>query len=242
MATVVLMPSFLANLRQYRPLETGHALAWVALPMFVVVWLVAVLIIYTDSRLVFAAGLAITAAVCWLCANIDSAWAGRNFSFLELALSVGFACAYIGLVSSIVLAVLEAGGLASAANAATASGFMHFMRIFGGQIGGVSMARFLSVREQFHSNLLGLHVQVGSWLTDDRLRMLTAGLAPSSAGSEEAQSRAVGVLSKQVKAQAYTLATSDAFLLIGWMVVAYLLLMLFLRPGKINFQMLRKMK
>ena len=126
MATVVLMPSFLANLRQYRPLETGHALAWVALPMFVVVWLAAVLIIYTDSRLVFATGLAITAVVCWLCADIDSAWAGRNFAFLELALSVGFACAYIGLVSSIVLAVLEAGGLSNAANAATASGFMHF--------------------------------------------------------------------------------------------------------------------
>src|SRR5262249_32592071 len=125
LATVVLVPSFLANVRQYRPLETGHALAWVALPMFAVVWLVAVLNIYGDSRLVLATGLAITAAVCWLCANIDSAWAGRNFVFLELALSVGFACGYIGLVSSVVLAVLEAGGLTSATNAATASGFMH---------------------------------------------------------------------------------------------------------------------
>jgi DHA2 family multidrug resistance protein len=242
MATVVLMPSFLANIRQYRPLETGHALAWVELPIIAVVWLVAVLIIYTDSRLVLVTGLAITAAVCWLCANIDTAWAGRNFSVLELALSVGFACGYIGLVSSVVLAVLEAGGLSSAANAATASGFMHFVRIFGGQVGGVCMARFLSVREQFHSNLLGLHVQIGSWLTDDRLRILGAGLAPSSAGPGEAQFRAVGVLAQQVKAQAYTLATSDSFLLIGWVVAAYLLLMLFLRPGRVNFQMLRKMK
>lgn len=77
--------------------------------MFAVVWLVAMLVIYTDSRLVVATGLAIAAAVCWLCANVDSAWAGENFAFLELALSVGFACAYIGLVSSIVLAMLEAG-------------------------------------------------------------------------------------------------------------------------------------
>ena len=242
LATVVLESSFLANLRQYRPLETGHALAWVALPMFVVVWLVAVLIVHMDAKLVFAVGLAITAAVCWLCADIDSAWAGKNFAFLELVLSVGFACAYIGLVSSIVLAVLEAGGLTSASNAATASGFMHFMRIFGGQVGGVFMGRFLTVREEFHSNLLGLHVQAGNWLTDDRLRTLAAGLAPLSAGPEQAQARAVGILGRQVKAQALTLATSDAFLLIGWMVVAYLLLMLFLKPGKVNFQMLRKMK
>jgi DHA2 family multidrug resistance protein len=45
-----------------------------------------------------------------------------------------------------------------------------------------------------------------------------------------------------VRAQAYTLATADGFILIGWIVVAYLLLMLFLRPAKISFKDLRKMQ
>jgi DHA2 family multidrug resistance protein len=45
-----------------------------------------------------------------------------------------------------------------------------------------------------------------------------------------------------VRAQAYTLASADAFILIGWMVVAYLLLMLFLRPNKISFKALRNMQ
>jgi DHA2 family multidrug resistance protein len=45
-----------------------------------------------------------------------------------------------------------------------------------------------------------------------------------------------------VRAQAYTLATSDGFVLIVWVVIAYLLLMLFLRPGKITFNDLRKMQ
>ena len=242
LATIVLVPGFLGNIQRYRPLETGHALAWVALPMFVVVWLVAVLIIYTDSRLTLALGLTIVAVTCWFCARVDSEWAGRNFSYLELALAVGLACSYVGLVSSIVLSVLEAGALTSATNASTASGFMHFIRIFGGQVGVAFMTRFVSVREQFHSNLLGLNVQVGSWLTDERLRMLTGGFLPASGGPDEAQSRAIGVLSQQVKAQAYTLAISDGFILIAWMVVVYLLLMLFLRPGKINFRILRNMK
>ena len=104
------------------------------------------------------------------------------------------------------------------------------------------MTRFISVREQFHSNLLGLHVQAGSWLTDERLRMLTGGLLPGSTGPEEAQDRAVGILSQQVRAQAYTLAIADGFILIGWMVVAYLLLMLLLRPGKISYKDLRNMQ
>jgi DHA2 family multidrug resistance protein len=104
------------------------------------------------------------------------------------------------------------------------------------------MARFISVREKFHSNLLGLHVDLGSWLTDERVRMLSAGLFPGSAGPEEAQQRAVGILSQQVRAQAYTLATADGFVLIAWAAVAYLLLMLFLRPGKVTYKMLRNMQ
>jgi DHA2 family multidrug resistance protein len=161
---------------------------------------------------------------------------------VEVLLAAGFAGAYVGLVSSIVLEGLEAGALTSAAGAATFSGFMHFIRIFGGQVGVAVMTRFISVREQFHSNLLGLHVQAGSWLTDDRVRMLSGGLIPASTGQEQAQHRAVGILSQQVRAQAYTLATSDGFVLIGWIVVAYLLLMLLLRPGKVSYMDLRKMQ
>jgi DHA2 family multidrug resistance protein len=242
LATVVLVPGFLSNIPQYRPLETGYALAWVALPMFAVVWLVAVIVIYTNSRLTLTLGLTIVAVGCWTCAHLDTSWAGSSFETVELLLAVGFACSYVGLVSSIVLEGLEAGALTSAANAATFSGLMHFVRIFGGQVGVAVMTRFISVREQFHSNLLGLHVQTGSWLTDDRVRMLSGGLLPQSTGPEEAQSRALGILGQQVRAQAYTLATADGFMLIGWMVVAYLTLMLFMRPGRISYKDLRKMR
>jgi DHA2 family multidrug resistance protein len=145
-------------------------------------------------------------------------------------------------VSSIVLEALDAGALSSLANIATFSGFMHFIRIFGGQIGVSIMTRFMTVRERLHSNLLGLHVQAGSWLTDERVRMLSAGLFPGSDGPEEAQQRAVGILSGQVRAQAYTMAIADAFVLIAWVIAAYLLLMLFLKPGKISYQTLRTMQ
>jgi DHA2 family multidrug resistance protein len=242
LATIVLVPGFLGNVQQYRPLEIGHALAWVAVPMFAVVWLVAVTIIYANSRLILAVGLTIAALGCWICAHVDTSWAGNSFEIVELLLAAGFAATYVGLVGNIVLEGLEAGALKSASNAATFSGLMHFVRIFGGQVGVAVMTRFITVREEFHSNLLGLHVQAGSWLTDERLRMLSAGLLPGSTGPEEAQYRAVGILSQQVRAQAYTLATSDGFVLIGWMVVAYLLLMLFLQPGKVTYKDLRNMQ
>jgi DHA2 family multidrug resistance protein len=242
LAAIVLVPGFLANIQHYKPLETGHTLAWVALPMFAVVWLVATIIIYTNSRLILALGLTVGAVCCLRWAHVDTSWSGNSFEVVELLLSLGLASAYIGLVSSIVLEALEAGALTSAANAATISGFMHFMRIFGGQVGVAVLTRFIAVREQFHSNMLGLYVQKGSWLTDHRLRMLTGGFLSESTGRQEAQQRAATILGLQVRAQAYTLATSDGFILIVWVVIAYLLMMLLLRPNKITFNDLSKMQ
>jgi DHA2 family multidrug resistance protein len=241
LASVVLVPGFLGNIQDYRPLETGHTLAWVAVPMFLLVLLVAVSIIYTNSRLILTVGLTVGALSCWACAHLDTSWAGNSFVKLELLLAIGLACSYVGLVGSIVLDGLEAGALASAANAATLSGFMHFVRIFGGQIGVTVMTRLLSVREKFHSNMLGLQVQSGSWLTDDRLRMLGGGVLPASNGSDEAKRRALDLVSQQVRAQAYTLAVSDGFVLIGWVVVGYLLLMLLMRPNRVSYKDLRNM-
>lgn len=242
LASVVLVPAFLGTIQGYRPEETGHALAWVAVPMLTVVWLVAFLIVRSNARLVMSVGLTTAAIACLICAHVDSSWAGTSFELIELVLAVGFACSYIGMVASLVLEALEAGALTNAANAATFSGFLHFIRLFGGEIGAVAMSRFIDLREQFHSNMLGLHVDAGDWLTVQRLQGLTAGLFPGSDGLPEAQQRAVGILHQQVKAQAYTLAIQDAFILIAWTVVGYLLLMLFLKPGKFSFRLLRSMK
>jgi DHA2 family multidrug resistance protein len=241
LSALVLVPGFLNTIQRYRPLQTGDALAWVAVPMLVVVWLVAVLAIHTSSKLTLASGLTLVAVAAWICSRVDSAWAGNNFEMVELLLALGLAGSYVGLVSSIVLEALEAGVLASAANAATFSGFMHFVRLFGGQVGTAGMNRIVTVRERFHDNALGLHVQAGSWFTDERVHGLTAGFFSLSAGSDEAQSRAIDILSQQVRAQAYTMAISDGFVVIGWMVVVYLLLLLFLRRAKFSYKDLRKM-
>jgi len=237
----LLAPAFLGIIQDYRPLETGQALAWVAAPQFMVVWLVALLLIYTNSRLISAVGLTVIATACWVCAHLDSSWVGTSYETIELVLAVGLACAYIGMLGSIVLEALDSGALAKAGDICTFSGFMHFARIFGGAAGAALMTRAISLREKYHSNLLALRVQAGDWLTDERLRLLSAALLPRSAGPEEAQYRAIEVLGRQVRAQAYTMAVADGFMLVSWMAIAYLLLMLFLRPGRISYKDLRKM-
>ena len=235
----VLIPGYLGNIRDYRPLETGQTLAWVALPQFLVVWLVARTIIYTNSRLVMALGFTMIACASWVFSHLDSSWAGTSFEIVELALTTGLGCAYIGMVGSIVLEALEAGALKSAANVSTFSGLMHFTRIFGGTAGVAILTHFISSREKFHSNMVGLHVQTGNWLTTERLKMLTGGLLPAFTTVDESQVRGVALLSKQIRAQAYTMAIADGFVLIAWVVLGFLLVMLLLKPGKITYKDLR---
>jgi DHA2 family multidrug resistance protein len=192
--------------------------------------------VFVPPRLVMAAGFFTIAMACLMAAHVDSSWSGNSFRAPEFVFAVGVAVAFVGLVTSLVLLALETGAVASVANMSTFSGWMHTMRLLGGQIGTVLFARFLNVREQWHSNIIGQNVDAGNWLTTERLSALTAAVIPSSSGLNEAQARSVGLLSAQVRAQAYTLASSDAFMLIAWAIVGYLLLLVFLRPTTINLR------
>jgi MFS transporter, DHA2 family, multidrug resistance protein len=236
LGSLVVVPSFLGAIQQYRPLETGRALAWVAAPQFAVVWIAAVVCVFISPRIVMAAGFTTVAIGCWMAAHVDSVWAGGSFARAELVMAIGVGVAFVSLVTNIVLILVELGGLTSATNTATYSAFMHSIRLLGGQVGGVTLGHFLTVREEFHSNLLGQYVDLGNWKTVERLRGMAAGLTPPSAGPEEGLARAAAVLSGQVRAQAYTLACSDAFLLIAWVIAAYLLLTVFLRPSTISLR------
>ena len=66
LATVVLVPGFLGNIQGYRPIETGQALAWVAVPMFAVVWLVALAGDLYELAADPGLGLTIVAVGCWI--------------------------------------------------------------------------------------------------------------------------------------------------------------------------------
>jgi DHA2 family multidrug resistance protein len=242
LGSLVVIPSFLGSIAQYRPLQTGAALAWISGPQFIVVWIAAIACVFIQSRIVMAAGFATVAVGCWMGARVDSSWAGNSFVSPELVLAIGIGVAFVGLVTNIILILVELGGLTSVTNMVSYSAFMHAIRMMGGQIGAVVLGHFIAVREQFHSNLLGQYVDPGNWQTIERLRGMAGALTPPSASSDEALARSTALLSSQVRAQAYTLAFSDAFLLIAWVIAAYLVLVAFLRPSTINLRNQEKSK
>src|SRR6266567_6247617 len=233
--TIILVPQSLA-IRGFEADQIGPAIIWSALPLIPIAFIAALLLLRKhDPRLLFAIGLACTAFAAWLSSQYASAWAAENFYRTELLTGVGQAFAFIGLVGCIVLQAIFAGALAKPEWVLTFSAFFHTIRIFGGTAGAIYMGHFIAQREKLHSNLLGLHVSNGDWLTDQNIHAMTAGLYAKSSGLVTAGARAVDLIAARVRLQALSLGIIDGFLLIAWSCVCALILVALLRKSPLNY-------
>jgi DHA2 family multidrug resistance protein len=233
--TIILIPQSLA-IRGFEANQIGPAIIWSAAPLIPLSLIAALLLLRKfDPRLLFAVGLACTAFAAWLNSQYSSAWAAQNFYRTELLTGIGQAFAFIGLVGCIVLQAIFAGALAKPEWVLTFSAFFHTIRIFGGTTGAIYMGHFLAQREKLHSNLLGLHVSSGEWLTNQNIHGMTAGLYAKSSGLVTAGARAVDLIAARMRLQAFSLSIIDGFLLITWSCVCALILVAFLRKSPLNY-------
>jgi DHA2 family multidrug resistance protein len=227
LATIVSIPSFLGSVRGFLPLQEAPVLAWVALPQFVLGIAAMALMRRIDPRLILTAGFDLVGLACLLDARVTSVWAGPNFGISQSVMAVGLALAFNSLVGAIVLESIDTGALKRPVDVLTFAGFFQVTRLFGGEMGSTFMGHFIAVREEYHSNMLGLNVHLGNSLTDSRLLGLQHAFAPHSTGLT-AMGRAAEVLALQVRQQAYTLAIFDSFLLLATCCVACLVVVSFM--------------
>jgi MFS transporter, DHA2 family, multidrug resistance protein len=233
--TIILIPQSLA-IHGFEANQIGPAVLWSALPLLLVAFIAALLLsANVDSRLLLAAGFVCMGFACYLNAGLTSAWAAENYYRTELLMGVGQGFAFIGLVATIILQGVFSGGLAKPQWILTFSAFFHTIRLFGGTLGAVYMGHFVAQREKLHSNLLGLHVTSGNWITDQNIHGITAGLYGHSAGLVAAAGRAVGVISGRLRLQAYTLSIVDGFYLVAWACVAALLLVAVMHRAPLSY-------
>ena len=227
LATVVSIPSFLGSVRGFLPLQEAPVLIWVALPQFVLGVAAMSLMRTIDPRLIITAGFGLVGVACLLDARVTPVWAGPNFGIAQAVMAIGLALAFNSMVGAIVLEVLDTGALTRPVDVLTFAGFFQVIRLFGGEMGAVFMGHFLAIREEFHSNVLGLNVRLGNVLTDHRLFGLGHAFAPHSTGPTSV-GRAAEVLGLQVRQQAFTLAISDSFLLLAACCVTCLVVVAFM--------------
>jgi MFS transporter, DHA2 family, multidrug resistance protein len=222
LSTSYIIPQYLTTVQNYRAIEIGGALKWVALPQFLSAPAVATILRFVDARLMMALGFTLVGSACFMAGQLTHDWVSEDFLRSQLLQAVGQS---FGLTSLVWFSLkhLEPSEIF------TFGAVLQTGRLFGAQLGSAFIQTFVRVREQTYSNLIGLHVNVGSFLTDQRLEYYAKFFGSRSIGDPEASARATALLARAVQNQAYVLAFIDGFMVLGFAVIGALLLMLLLR-------------
>ncbi|MEE3623539.1 MFS transporter [Nitrospirillum sp. BR 11752] len=201
LSTAYIIPLYLQVVQNFRELQVGPVLLFIALPQFALILPLAWMLARVDGRWVLSAGALLIAIACWQATALTSQWATWDFLPSQALQAVGQCLALTALVVLVVRNITPADAISIGA-------LMQTARLFGGEIGVAFMQTFVRTREQLHSNLLGLHVDPLSGVTADRLARYQAALAPHM---DDPVGGAARLLAGRVGQQASVLAYIDGF-------------------------------
>jgi DHA2 family multidrug resistance protein len=224
LSTSYLIPQYLTTVQNFRALEIGKVLFWIAVPQFLLAPLIAHFLRWIDPRIMLAAGLWSVGIACMMASNLTQEWATDDFLPSQILQAFGQSAALISLVLFNVRHLRPADALTFGVVLQTA-------RLLGGESGNAFMQTYVRVREQIDSNLLGLHVLNGATIVDQRLTAYTDKVLARSDGFSEASARSASLLAQAVRNQASVLSYCDGFTIIALAVMGMLVLTALLRPA-----------
>jgi MFS transporter, DHA2 family, multidrug resistance protein len=205
LSTAYIIPTYLQTVQNFRELQVGAVLLWIALPQLLIVIPLAAVLTRVDGRYVLAAGATLICIACLMGTQLTDAWATDDFLASQILQAIGQSFA---LTAVIVLVVSSM----NPADAITVGTLLQISRLFGGEIGTAFMQTFVRVREQVHSNLTGLHVDSFSTMTAGRLQDYAGAMAGHIADPGAQIGAATRLLASAVARQAAVLSYIDGFL------------------------------
>lgn len=202
-----IVPQFLTQVAGFRPQQVGQILLWVALPQFLIGPLVGVALRYVDARIMMVLGMNLVLVACLIASRLTSSWSESQFIPSMLMQALGQTMVLTSLIFYTVLHLNPALVITFGAVIQTA-------RLLGGELASALVQTYTRTSTQLHSNILGSHVLSGDPDVMSRLSGLTHGaLARFGVLDPSSTVRGLALLGNEVRAQAQTLAFSDAFLL-----------------------------
>ncbi|MCP1972623.1 MDR family MFS transporter [Bradyrhizobium elkanii] len=226
--SVFILPQYLSRIQGYNAEQIGMVLAWTGLPQLVLIPLVPRLMQRFDPRIIISVGFALFAGSNFMNIFMTNDYATDQLFWPNIVRAIGQA-----LVMAPLSAVATAG--IELENAGSASALFNMMRNLGGAVGIAVLQTLLTKREQYHSNVLMQSVSLLEQATRNRIEQLTQyfmnhGVADQAAAAH----RAIAAIGKVVQKQAYILAFSDTFYLLGVALIIALAATLFLKkPGRL---------
>jgi DHA2 family multidrug resistance protein len=221
--SVYILPVYLSRIQGYNAEQIGMVLAWTGLPQLVLIPLVPRLMQRFDSRLVIGVGFTLFAASNFMNIYMTTDYATDQLFWPDVVRAIGQA-----LVMAPLSAVATAG--IEPENASSASGLFNMMRNLGGAVGIAALQTFLTKREQYHSNVLAQSVSIFEQATRTRIDQLTQYFVNHGViDRADAVHRAYVAVGNIVQKQAFILAFSDTFYLLGAALIIALVATLMLR-------------
>ena len=221
--SVYILPVYLARIQGYNSEQIGMVLAWTGLPQLVLIPLVPQLMKRVDPRIVIGVGFALFAGSNFMNINMTNDYATDQLFWPNIVRAVGQALVLTPL-SAVATAGIEAG------NAASASALFNMMRNLGGAIGIAALQTLLTKREQYHSNVLSQSVTLFEQATRTRLDQLTQYFMNHGViDRADAAHRAYVAIGHIVQKQAFILAFSDTFYVLGVALIVALIAALMLK-------------
>jgi len=211
--SVYLLPAYLGQVQHYNAEQIGTVLAWTGLPQLLLIPLVPKLMQRFDVRLIAFTGMGLFALSAFMNTTMSLDYAGDQLFFPNIVRAIG---------QALTLAPLSAISLDSVApqDAAAASGISNMMRNLGGAVGTALLATIVTKREQFHSNIIGQAVHLGREEVRARIEQMTNFfLAHGVTDPATAHQQAIIALGNAVKQQALVMGFSDAFAVVGVVLV-----------------------
>jgi DHA2 family multidrug resistance protein len=206
---VFILPVYLSRIQGYNAEQIGMVLAWTGLPQLVLIPFVPMLMRRVDTRLLVCSGFALFALSCFMNLGLTSDYGGDQLLIPNLVRALGQSMLLTPL------SVLSTGGI-EPKNAGSASAMFNMMRNLGGSLGIAILETFVTQREQFHSVVLTSHVSLLNEPTRQRIAAMQGHfLATGTADPGTAWHEAVVAIGRTVQKQAYLMAYSDAFYLMG---------------------------
>ena len=227
--SVFILPVYLSRIQGYNAEQIGMVLAWTGFPQLLLIPLVPRLMQRFDARIIIGIGFALFAGSNFMNIHMTNDYATDQLFWPNVIRALGQALVFAPL-SAVATAGIEAE------NAGSASGLFNMMRNLGGAVGIALLQTLLTKREQYHSNVLMQSVSILEQATQARVEKLTQYFISHGVIDRiDAARRAYVAIGKIVQKQAFILAFSDLFLLLGAaLIVALAASMMLKKPGQLD--------
>lgn len=203
-----LLPLYLAQVQGYNAMQIGQVIMWMGMPQPFIMPLMPLMMKKIDPRLMCSFGVVLFGGGVLAKAWMSHDTAIDQLKWAQLGMAIGMPMLMTPLMA------IGTGNI-EPANAANASVLWNMLRNLGGSVGIALLGTMVTLREHFHSAMIGESVNAYSAPAVQQFNELTQGFIAGGSDAVTANNQALTAMAGMVRREAFVMAYDDAFYVIG---------------------------